>query len=57
VKTIYPDEAYKREDFELYPGWLEYLQSMDMILTMTDKLETWATQEPEQYNKDTNEPG
>jgi hypothetical protein len=55
VKTIHPDEPFKREDFELYPGWLEYLQSMDMILTMSNKLDTWATQEPEQFNNDTND--
>jgi hypothetical protein len=55
VKTIYPDEPFIREDFELYPGWLEYLQSMDMILTMTNKLDTWATQEPEQFGTDKDE--
>jgi hypothetical protein len=31
VKTICPDEAFVREDFALYPGWLEYLQAMDML--------------------------
>ncbi|MFT3892957.1 MAG: hypothetical protein QM730_15100 [Anaerolineales bacterium] len=56
VKTIHPDEPFKREDFELYPGWMEYLQSMDMLLTLSDKLDTWATQEPDQYSSDTNEP-
>jgi hypothetical protein len=55
VKTIYPDEPFIREDFELYPGWLEYLQSMDMILTMSNKLDTWATQEPDQYGADDGE--
>jgi hypothetical protein len=35
VKTIYPDEAFSQDDFALYPGWLEYLQCMDMLLTLT----------------------
>ncbi|HXF85569.1 MAG TPA: sulfotransferase [Anaerolineales bacterium] len=43
VKTIYPDEAFTPEDFALYPGWLEYLKSMDMLLILSNKLETWAT--------------
>lgn len=55
VKTIHPDEPFKKEDFELYPGWMEYLQSMDMLLTLSDKLDTWATEEPEQHNTDMNE--
>jgi hypothetical protein len=41
---MYPDEAFNRADFELYPGWMEYLKSMDMLLTLSDKLDTWATQ-------------
>ncbi len=46
VKTLYPDEAFNRSDFELYPGWQEFLQSMDMLLMLSDKLQTWATQPP-----------
>jgi hypothetical protein len=34
VKTIYPDEAFNADDFAMYPGWLEYLQSVDMLLTL-----------------------
>jgi len=52
VKTFYPDEAFKREDFELYPGWMEYLQSMDMLLTLSNKLDTWATEPPAQSTDD-----
>lgn len=33
VKTMYPREAYHPDDFALYPGWLEYLQTMDMFLS------------------------
>jgi hypothetical protein len=33
VKTIYADEAFNKDDFALYPGWLEYLQTMDMLLS------------------------
>lgn len=47
VKTMYPDEAFNKADFELYPGWMEYLKSMDMLLTVSDKLDTWATQPPQ----------
>jgi hypothetical protein len=31
VKTLYPDEPFNKDDFSLYPGWLEYLQTMDML--------------------------
>ena len=48
VKTIYPDEAFQRDDFELYPGWREFLQSLDALLTLSNKLDTWATQPPSQ---------
>lgn len=34
VKILYPDEAFKVEDFELYPGWREYLESVDMLMTL-----------------------
>lgn len=33
VKTIYPDEPYDSDDFALYPGWLEYLYTIDMLLS------------------------
>jgi hypothetical protein len=33
VKTIYPDEPFNPDDFALYPGWLEYLYAMDMLLS------------------------
>ncbi len=33
VKTMYPNESYDPNDFALYPGWLEYLQTMDMFLS------------------------
>lgn len=39
VKTIYPHEAFMEDDFALYPGWREYLQAMDMLLSMTKTLE------------------
>lgn len=34
VKTLYPDESYRESDFALYPGWLEYLQTMDALISM-----------------------
>lgn len=34
VKTLYSDETYRAEDFALYPGWLEYLQAMDALVSM-----------------------
>ena len=52
VKTLYPDEPFKKQDFELYPGWKEFLQSLDMLLTLSDKLDTWATQPPSPLDKD-----
>jgi hypothetical protein len=52
VKTMYPDEAFKRDDFELYPGWKEFLQSLDMLLILSNKLDTWATQPPSQTDQD-----
>jgi hypothetical protein len=35
VKTLYPDEAFHADDFALYPGWREYLQAMDALLSLT----------------------
>jgi len=34
VKTLYPDEAFNPDDFALYPGWREYLQSLDLVLKL-----------------------
>jgi hypothetical protein len=34
VKTIYPQESYRADDFALYPGWLEYLQTTDALVSM-----------------------
>ena len=33
VKTMYPNEPFNSADFALYPGWLEYLPAMDMLLS------------------------
>jgi len=33
VKTIYPDEPFIKDDFALYPGWMEYIQAMDMLFS------------------------
>ncbi len=35
VKTIHPHESYIEDDFALYPGWREYLQAVDMLLSLT----------------------
>lgn len=35
VKIMYPDECFRESDFALYPGWREYLQAMDMVLTLS----------------------
>ena len=34
VKIQYPNEAYHVDDFALYAGWREYLESMDMLMTL-----------------------
>ena len=34
VKIQYPNEAYNIDDFALYAGWREYLESMDMLMTL-----------------------
>jgi len=39
VKTIYPDETFKRDDFALYPGWQEYLQTMDILASISRETE------------------
>lgn len=33
VKTLYPDESFNPDDFTLYPGWLEYLQTLDVLVS------------------------
>lgn len=33
VKTLYPHETYREEDFALYPGWMEYLQTADALVS------------------------
>ena len=33
IKTLYPHETYRPEDFALHPGWMEHLQMMDMIVS------------------------
>lgn len=35
VKTIYPEESFSRDDFAPYPGWQEYLQVTEMLVTLT----------------------
>jgi hypothetical protein len=40
VKTMYPDETFNKDDFALYPGWLEYLQTMNMIASFADAQES-----------------
>ena len=34
VKILYPDETFNPDDFALYPGWREYLESVDMLMTL-----------------------
>jgi len=33
VKTMYPDEVFDNDDFAIYPGWREYLQVIDMLVS------------------------
>jgi len=35
VKTMYPEEPFRKDDFALYPGWREYLEAMDLIITLS----------------------
>ncbi len=35
VKTLYPDEAFNKDDFALYPAWRDYLRAMDMLTALT----------------------
>jgi hypothetical protein len=39
VKTIYPDEPFIEDDFALYPGWMEYIQAMNMLFSSNDTQE------------------
>ncbi|CAG1013886.1 hypothetical protein ANAEL_04832 [Anaerolineales bacterium] len=39
VKTMYSDEAFNPNDFTLYPGWQEYLQAMDALVSMMQSQE------------------
>jgi hypothetical protein len=34
VKIQYPDESFNIDDFALYAGWREYLESVDMLMTL-----------------------
>jgi hypothetical protein len=34
LKTMYPDEAFNKDDFAIYPGWMEYLQTIDMLTSL-----------------------
>ena len=34
VKIHYPSESFNADDFSLYPGWREYLESVDMLMTL-----------------------
>ncbi len=40
VKTIHPHEAFNEDDFALYPGWREYLQALDMLLSLSGTPQT-----------------
>jgi hypothetical protein len=33
IKTMYPEESFIKNDFVLYPGWLEYIQVIDMLFS------------------------
>jgi len=37
VKTMYPAEPFIEEDFALYPGWMEYMQTLGMLFASNDK--------------------
>jgi hypothetical protein len=37
LKTMYPEEAFIQDDFALYPGWMEYIQAMDMLFASNEK--------------------
>ena len=33
IKTIHPEEPYNPDDFAIYPGWMEYLQTIDILVS------------------------
>jgi hypothetical protein len=33
---MYPDETFNQDDFVLYPGWLEYLQAMNTLISFNE---------------------
>ena len=39
VKTIYPDETFNKDDFALYPGGMEYLQTIDALVSLNNSQE------------------
>lgn len=39
VKTRYPDETFNKDDFAMYPGWMEYLQTINMLVSLTSTQE------------------
>lgn len=39
VKTLYPNETFNPNDFALYEGWLEYLQTMDMLVSSMQNMQ------------------
>ena len=36
VKTMYPDEVFNNDDFAIYPGWMEYLQTIDALMSFSN---------------------
>lgn len=40
VKIDYPSESFDQNDFALYPGWKEYLETMDRLLSFTSPAES-----------------
>jgi len=40
VKTMYPGESFNKDDFSLYPGWQEYLQTMEMVASFNREPES-----------------
>jgi hypothetical protein len=40
LKTIYPDEVFNNDDLAIYPGWMEYLQTIDALVSLTSTQES-----------------
>jgi hypothetical protein len=40
LKTMYPDEVFNKDDFAIYPGWMEYLQTIDALVSLTSTQES-----------------